>query len=54
MSNKKLVKISTYAKSNNVSATSVYNWIKSGDVCVEVIDGVKFINVEKSKREINK
>lgn len=39
----KLMTVSNYAKSVGVERQTVYNWIKSGDVEIELIDSVTFI-----------
>jgi|AntAceMinimDraft_18_1070375.scaffolds.fasta_scaffold33998_2 hypothetical protein len=39
----KLLKISTYAKQNNISHTYVYTLGKKGKLNVITIDGVKFV-----------
>jgi predicted site-specific integrase-resolvase len=46
MSNSKLLKVSTYARQNNVSVQTIYDKIKDGKLKVVIIDGVKFIRVE--------
>lgn len=46
-----LVKVSTYAKENNISVQTVYNWVKEGKLKSVVIDGVKFIEVDEEWRE---
>ena len=42
-----LLKVSTYAKNNNKSATWVYNQIREGKVKSKKIDGVTFIILNK-------
>ena len=45
MEKSKLIKVSTYARKEDISVPAVYKRINAGNVeCVE-IDGVKFINV---------
>ena len=40
-----LKKISTFAKEQDVSVQTVYNWIKKGELQCVSIDNVKFIKV---------
>ncbi len=49
--NEVLVKVSTYAKQNKVSPTTIINWANKGLVYIEMIDGMKFVNINKSKKE---
>jgi hypothetical protein len=42
----KLVKVSNYAKQNNISHTYVYTLGKQGKIHLVVIDGVNFIYCE--------
>lgn len=41
-----LIKVSSYALQKGVSVTAVYNWIRSGKVDAEKIDGVWFIKID--------
>ena len=43
MKTQNLVRISTYARTNNKSVQWVYSLIKSGKVKFVIVDGVKFI-----------
>ena len=48
MEKTKLIKVSTYARQEDISVPAVYKRINAGNVeCVE-IDGVKFIKVRKN------
>lgn len=46
-----LIRLKTYADRHGVSVTTVNNWNKSGEIFVEKIDGIKFVNLIKSKKE---
>lgn len=41
-----LLKVSTYAKQEGVSLTTVTNWGKQGKIKTVIIDGVKFVIVK--------
>lgn len=41
-----LLKVSTYAKQEGVSLTTVTNWGKQGKIKTVIIDGVKFVVVK--------
>ena len=45
---KKLKKVSTYAKEQNISAQAVYKQIAFGKIECVIIDGVKFIRVKEN------
>ena len=45
-----LVKVSTYAKENNISVQTVYNWMKEGRVNGNTIDGVKFVILDDNEQ----
>ena len=43
--NKKIVKISTYARDNNLSVQWVYKLIEKGELTLVEIDGMKFVQL---------
>lgn len=43
-----LVRVSTYAKSKNISPTAVYLQVKQGKVKIVEIDGMKFVDLNES------
>lgn len=45
----KLIRVSTYAKKENISVQTVYDRIKDGKLNVFVIDGIKYINTDDGK-----
>lgn len=47
----KYVRLSTYAKMHSVSVPTVMNWADKGLVVIVEIDKMKFVNLEKSKKE---
>lgn len=49
MEERKLVKVSTYARERGVSVTMVYKMIANGAVESTEIDGVKFIVLKKEE-----
>lgn len=49
MNKEKLVKVSTYARQQNVSVQTIYNKIEKGELKCVIIDGVKFIKIEDNE-----
>lgn len=43
-----LVRVSTYAKSKDISPTAVYLRVKQGKVKIVEIDGMKFVDLNES------
>lgn len=44
-----LIRISTYARQQNVSVQTIYNRIERGELECVIIDGVKFVKVKKDE-----
>lgn len=49
-----LIRISTYAKSQNVSVGWVHQLAKDNKIKIVEIDKMKFVDLEKSKTQIKK
>lgn len=45
----KLIRVSTYAKQEDISVQTVYDRIKDGKLKAIVIDGIKYINSDDGK-----
>lgn len=44
---RELIKVSTYARMNNISVQAVYKKVHKGELKVETIDGIYFIVKEE-------
>jgi len=54
METNSLITIANYARMKNISSTWVYKLSKKGKVKIIKIDGVSFVDLEKSKTQIKK
>lgn len=45
----KLIRVSTYAKQEDISVQTVYDRIKDGKLKVVIIDGIKYVNSDDGK-----
>lgn len=49
-----LLTISNFAKRKGISRQHVYRLVKSGEISQVVIDGVKFVHVDKKAQDFQK